>query len=101
VALRYGPAAVPLGGRVLASRWPALAQELGGRDLTPWGTAVGANCREPRRHMYISRKFWFDHLFFENHDKLNIKKIRRGSKEGGIAVQLLFFFEQEVFFFCS
>jgi hypothetical protein len=26
--------------------------------------------------MYISRKFWFDQLFFKNHDKLNIKKIR-------------------------
>jgi hypothetical protein len=24
--------------------------------------------------MYICRKFWFDRLFFENHDKLNIKK---------------------------
>jgi hypothetical protein len=23
--------------------------------------------------MYISRKFRFDHLFFENHDKINIK----------------------------
>jgi hypothetical protein len=26
--------------------------------------------------MYISQKFWFDHLFFENHDKINIKKTR-------------------------
>jgi hypothetical protein len=29
--------------------------------------------RGPRRQMYICRKFWFEHLFFENHDKLNIK----------------------------
>jgi hypothetical protein len=28
----------------------------------------------PQRQMYISPKFWFDLLFFENHDKLNIKK---------------------------
>jgi hypothetical protein len=27
-----------------------------------------------RRQIYISRKFWFDHLFFENPNKLNIKK---------------------------
>jgi hypothetical protein len=30
--------------------------------------------RGPRRQIYISPKFWFDQLFFENHDKLNIKK---------------------------
>jgi hypothetical protein len=23
--------------------------------------------------MYISRNFWFDHLFFENHGKISIK----------------------------
>jgi hypothetical protein len=28
-----------------------------------------------RRQMYISRNFWFVHLFFENHEK-NIKKFR-------------------------
>jgi hypothetical protein len=26
--------------------------------------------------MYICQKFWFDLLFFENHDRLNIKKFR-------------------------
>jgi hypothetical protein len=31
--------------------------------------------RGSRHQMYISRKFWFDQLFFENHDKLNITKI--------------------------
>jgi hypothetical protein len=30
--------------------------------------------RGPRRQMYTSTKFYFDLLFFENHDKLNIKK---------------------------
>jgi hypothetical protein len=29
--------------------------------------------------MYICRKLWFDHLFFENHDKLNIKKFGKSA----------------------
>jgi hypothetical protein len=37
--------------------------------------------RGPQRQMYISPKFWFDQLFFKNHDKLNINKIR--GDEGG------------------
>jgi hypothetical protein len=31
--------------------------------LPPWGTT----------QMYISRNFWFDHLFYENQCKINIK----------------------------
>jgi hypothetical protein len=33
--------------------------------------------REPRRQIYIFRKYWFDHLFFENSDKLNKKNLER------------------------
>jgi hypothetical protein len=52
----------------------------GGRDLTPWdAAAVGFQKINERtknfekytyaavRHMYISRNFWFFHLFFENY----------------------------------
>jgi hypothetical protein len=83
VARRYRPAAVPLGGRVLAPRRPTppwrwnqapAAVPRGGRDLTPRGATAGACRHGVRRQMYISRKFWFDHLFSENHDKLNVKK---------------------------
>jgi hypothetical protein len=49
------------------------AMPRGGRDLTLWGAAAGACRRGVRHQMYLSQKFWFDHLFFENHDKLNIK----------------------------
>jgi hypothetical protein len=35
--------------------------------------------RGSRRQMYISPKFWFDQLFFENHGKLNIKNHLRKS----------------------
>jgi hypothetical protein len=83
VTRRFRPAVVPLGGRILTPRRPAppwrrnqapAAVPLGGKDLTPRGAAAGACRRGPRCQMYISRKFSFDHLFFENHDKLNIKK---------------------------
>jgi hypothetical protein len=36
------------------------------------------------RQMYISRNFLFDYLFFENQSKINIKKIRRLGRLGGI-----------------
>jgi hypothetical protein len=32
--------------------------------------------------MYICRKIWFDLLFFENHDKLNIKKSGKRPRGG-------------------
>jgi hypothetical protein len=61
----------------------ALAQEIdsaaaphGGRDLTHWDAAAGAWRHGLRLQMYICRKFWFDPIFFENHDKLNIKKFQ-------------------------
>jgi hypothetical protein len=41
----------------------------GGRDLTLWGMTVGTCRRGVWRHMYISRNFWFEHLFFENQKK--------------------------------
>jgi hypothetical protein len=53
----------------------------GGRDLTPCDTAAGAWRCELRRQMCICRKFRFNLLFFENHDKLNIKKSTSRRKE--------------------
>jgi hypothetical protein len=43
--------------------------------------------------MYISPKFLFDHLYFKNHDKINIKnsKERRGRGEKDTGLDLLFF----------
>jgi hypothetical protein len=64
VARLWGPSAVLLGGRILAPRPAAVLH--GVRDSTPW----------VRRQMYISRNFLFDHLFFENQGKINIKKSR-------------------------
>jgi hypothetical protein len=43
--------------------------------LTLCLTAAGTPTAVGYDAMYISRKFKFDYLFFENHDKLNIKKI--------------------------
>jgi hypothetical protein len=72
---------VALGGRVLAPCCVAYREKCypaavphGGRDLTPWGAAVGTCHRGVWRQMYISRKFCFDYLFFENQSKINIKK---------------------------
>jgi hypothetical protein len=62
----------------------------GVRDLTPWGTTPGACCRGVRRQMYISRKFWFGHLFFENKTIINIyKKIDLDKTEGYSSSQFL------------
>jgi hypothetical protein len=46
--------------------------------LTPRGTALPPevlSCRRGvRRQVYTSRIFWFDHSFFENQSKKNIKE---------------------------
>jgi hypothetical protein len=44
--------------------------------LPPWVTALYPWRRRLRRQMYIFAKFVADHIFLQNHDKINIKKIR-------------------------
>jgi hypothetical protein len=43
--------------------------------------------------MYISPKFLFDHLYFKNHDKINIKnsKERRGRGRKGYGIGFIIF----------
>jgi hypothetical protein len=53
----------------------------GGWDLTLWGTTVGTCRRGAWRKMYISRNFLFNHLFFENQSKINIKNPSSSKKE--------------------
>jgi hypothetical protein len=38
--------------------------------LPPCAMAAGNYCRRVWRQMYISRNFWFGHLFFENQRKI-------------------------------
>jgi hypothetical protein len=47
--------------------------------LPPGGTAVGTCRRGVWRQIYISRNFWFVHLFFENQKRKNIKKSLNGA----------------------
>jgi hypothetical protein len=42
----------------------------GGRGLPPWRSVAGSWRRGVWQHMYISRNFWFVHLFFENQRKI-------------------------------
>jgi hypothetical protein len=53
--------------------WPVLPT-VGGSPNAVAHNGGNSKRRGPRRQMYISPKFWYDQLFFENHDKLNIKK---------------------------
>jgi hypothetical protein len=71
------PVAVPRGGRDLTPWGTAVGTYR--RDLTSWGTAVGTCRRGVWRQMYISRNFWFEHLFFENQRKI-IKKFQSDLK---------------------
>jgi hypothetical protein len=57
------PAAVP----AASGTWPH-------RPILP---TVDVSPNVVRRQMYFSPKFLFDHLFFENHDKINIYKKTR------------------------
>jgi hypothetical protein len=40
--------------------------------------------------MYISQKFWFVHLFFENQRRKNIKKINKLSPNMGSGMPVVF-----------
>jgi hypothetical protein len=59
-----------------AGAWPhrPVLPTVGGSPNVIAHGGRNSKCHGPRRQIYICRKFWFDHLFFENHDKLNIKK---------------------------
>jgi hypothetical protein len=89
---RPAPAAMGHGARALApwatalgilplvatatGAWPhrTVLLTVGGSPIVVTHGGRNSERHGPRRQMYICRKFWFDHLFFENHDKLNIKK---------------------------